>query len=103
MRITSFEVSSRKTPMLSVSPTTVPRSVSLRRSGSRGGGGLGVGGGGEEAATGGDRGRRDGEKIGRARVSASASTGTAHKGLPRNEVSVLAGRGIGAGSTGISP
>ena len=83
--------------MLSDVPMTVPKSVSFKRSGSLGGGGLGVGGGGE-ATTGGDGGRRDGENIGRARVSASASRGTAHKGLPLNEVSVFAWRGMGAGS-----
>jgi hypothetical protein len=60
---------------------------------------LGVGGG-DEATTGGDGGRRDGENIGRARVSVSAPRGTAHKGLPVNEVSVFPRRGIGAGSMG---
>src|SRR5690349_8744617 len=99
MRITSFEASSRKTPMLSDAPMTVPKSVSLRRSGSLGGSGFGVGGGGA-ATKGGDGGRRDGENIGRARVAASASGAIAHKGLPLNELSVFARPGTGAGSTG---
>jgi len=72
--------------MLSDVPTMVPKSVSFRRSGSLGGGGLGVGGG-AEATTGGDGGRRDAENIGRARVSTSAPRGIAHKGLPPNELS----------------
>src|SRR5262249_1003200 len=66
--------------------TTVPKSVSFRRSGSLGGGGLTAGGGGP-ATTGGDGGRRDGENIGRARVCYNEIRATSHKGLPVNELS----------------
>jgi hypothetical protein len=93
IRITSFAASSMKTPMLSGDPMTVPKSVSFGRSGSLGGGGLGVGGGGA-ATTGGDGGRRDGEKIGRARVSCNELRATPHKGLPVNELSCRGRAGV---------
>src|SRR5689334_19913799 len=93
MRITSLEASSTKTPMPSDAPTTVPKSVSLRRSGSLGGGGLTADGGGA-ATTGGDGGRRDGENIGRARVSCNELRATSHKGLPVNELSCRGRAGV---------
>src|SRR5215470_1532402 len=86
MRTTSFEVSSTNTPIPSDAPMTVPKSVSFGWSGSFATAGFGGGGGGA-ATTGGDGGRRDGEKIGRARVSCNALRATSHKGLPVNELS----------------
>jgi len=82
-----------KSPIPSDARMTVPKSVSLRRSGSLGGGGFGVGG--EDAAmTGGTGGRRDEENSGRARVSCNALRGTPHKGLPVNELACLGRAGV---------
>jgi len=72
---------------------TVPTSVSFRRSGSLGAGAFGLGGGGA-AITGGDRGRRDGENSGRARVSCNDVRAMPHKGLPANELSCRARAGV---------
>jgi len=62
---------------------TVPKSVSFRRSGSFGGGAFGGVAGGA-ATTGSEGGRRDGENIGRVRVSCNELRAISHKGFPTN-------------------